>query len=218
MFAIHAMVDTSDLEGDTDEVCRESALKYAARGGRGGVAGGSCSAKVTHPTPSHPPYPNPWQENPYIRPLQVLLEEGRLTRASEKCSSNKALKEAVNEKLGNGHRYAQALQGGRRPAPGTPAALKLSQKDAWWNAALAEVLDGAVLVIDSQFAEACKVRTQSHLPEWELHQAATAQAAGATTQVALTTSYFLLASSFRLYWLLATYYLLLYCLLLTTYY
>ena len=68
-------------------------------------------------------------------------------------------------------------------------ALELSQKDAWWNAALAEVLDGAVLVMDSQFAEACKVRTQSHLPEWELHQAATAQAAGATAQVALTTYY-----------------------------
>ena len=29
-------MDTSDLEGDTDEVCRESVLKYVARGGGGG--------------------------------------------------------------------------------------------------------------------------------------------------------------------------------------
>ena len=109
----------------------------------------------------------------------------------------------MNEKLGNGHRYAQALKGGRPPAPGTPNALALSQKDAWWNAALAEVLDGAVLVMDSEFAEACKVRTRSHLPEWELHQAATVQAAGATAQVALTT-YYLLVTTYTAYYLLLT--------------
>jgi hypothetical protein len=116
----------------------------------------------------------------------MLLTQKRLTQVGEKCVSNLALKQAVNKELGEGHPHVFPIVVGRPPKPGTPKALARSQKDAWWNAALAEVLDGAVLVMDSQFAGACNVRTQSHLPEWELRGAATAHAAGATAQVALT--------------------------------